>query len=351
MTGQDVIAGSDTTIALRHSLRRKDFELNVDVRIPATGITGLFGESGSGKTTLLRCIAGLEAGMTHDRRPVQQRGIGYVFQEPQLFPHLDVRGNIEYGKRRSKAPHLNQRQVVDMLGLNELLDRSTDSLSGGEAQRVAIASVLLRSPRLVLMDEPLASLDQRRKEELLPYLDRLHDELSMPIVYVSHSIDEVSRLCDHLLLIDEGKIVANGELHEVLSRLDLPLLSGSNAGCVVDARPQRYDRQYNLTELAFSGGVLTVPGRYETRDRSVRLRIAAQDVSLCLDRPDGTTILNVIEATIDDVRTVGPSSSLVRVTAGSEYLLALVTRRSVARLDLKTGDRVYAQVKSVTVRH
>ncbi len=350
MTGQKVIAGTDTTIALRHVLRRSDFKLDVDVKIPARGITGLFGESGSGKTTLLRCIAGLEAGLTHDRRPVHRRGVGYVFQEPQLFPHLDVLGNIEYGMRRSRASRVDQRQVVDMLGLGGLLDRKPDGLSGGEAQRVAIASVLLRSPRLVLMDEPLASLDQRRKEELLPYLDRLHDELSVPIVYVSHSIDEVSRLCDHLLLIDNGRIVANGELHEVLSRLDLPLLSGSNAGCVVDARPQRFDKAFNLTELAFSGGVLTVPGRYESRDRSVRLRIAAQDVSLCLSRPDGTTILNVFEATVDDVRTVGQSSSLVRLAAGDDYLLALITRRSVARLDLKTGDRVFAQVKSVTVR-
>ena len=350
MTGQKIIAGTDTTIALRHVLRRRDFKLDVDVKIPARGITGLFGESGSGKTTLLRCIAGLEAGLTHDRRSVHRRGVGYVFQEPQLFPHLDVLGNIEYGMRRSRASRVNQQQVVDMLDLSGLLDRKPGGLSGGEAQRVAIASVLLRSPRLVLMDEPLASLDQRRKEELLPYLDRLHDELSVPIVYVSHSIDEVSRLCDHLLLIDNGRIVASGELHEVLSRLDLPLLSGSNAGCVVDARPQRFDKAFNLTELAFSGGVLTVPGRYESRDRSVRLRIAAQDVSLCLSRPDGTTILNVIEATIDDVRSVGPSSSLVRLAAGDDYLLALITRRSVARLDLKTGDRVFAQVKSVTVR-
>ncbi len=350
MTEQTAVTEPEATIALRHALRRTDFELNVDVRIPATGITGLFGESGAGKTTLLRCIAGLERGSTHDARPVHRRGIGYVFQKPQLFPHLDVRGNIEYGRRRSKSPQTDQAQVIDLLGLKDLLDRKPHSLSGGESQRVAIASVLLRSPRLVLMDEPLASLDRRRKEELLPYLDRLHDELSIPMIYVSHSIDEVSRLCDHLLLIDKGKIVASGELHTVLSRLDLPLLSGVNAGCVIDARPQRYDKAFNLTELAFSGGVLTVPGRYETRDRSVRLRIAAQDVSLCLGRPDGTTILNVIESRIDDIKNVGPSSALVRLAAGDDHLLAMITRRSVARLDLKRGDAVFAQVKSVTVR-
>jgi molybdate transport system ATP-binding protein len=351
MTVQTIVTEPGTTIALRHTLRRPDFELNVDVRIPATGTTGLFGESGAGKTTLLRCIAGLEAGSSHDTRPVHRRGIGYVFQTPQLFPHLNVRGNIEYGRRRASTPRADAAQVIELLELENLLDRKPHSLSGGESQRVAIASVLLRSPRLVLMDEPLASLDRRRKEELLPYLDRLHDELSIPMIYVSHSIDEVSRLCDHLLLIDNGKIVASGELHTVLSRLDLPLLSGGNAGSVIDARPQRYDKAFNLTELAFSGGVLTVPGRYESRDRSVRLRIAAHDVSLCLSRPDGTTILNVIESRIDEINDIGSSSALVRLAAGDDYLLAMITRRSVARLDLKSGDRVFAQVKSVTVRH
>ena len=350
MTRQASASQPKATIALRHALRRDDFKLDVDVHIPATGVTGLFGESGAGKTTLLRCIAGLEVGSTHDTRPVHRRGVGYVFQNPQLFSHLDVRGNIEYGRRRSRSTRVDQEQVVDLLELSELLDRRPSTLSGGEAQRVAIASVLLRSPRLVLMDEPLASLDRRRRDELLPYLDRLHDELSIPMIYVSHSIDEVSRLCDHLLLIENGKIVASGELHEVLSRLDLPLLSGPDAGSVVDARPQRYDKAFNLTEMAFSGGVLTVPGRYEARDRMVRLRIAAHDVSLCLSRPDATTILNVIETTIDDVKDVGPASALLRLRAGEDYLMAMITRRSVSRLDLKHGDRVFAQVKSVTVR-
>lgn len=340
----------EATVTLKHALRRRGFHLSVDVQIPATGITGLFGESGSGKTSLLRCIAGLEADMSHDTRPPHERGIGYVFQEPQLFAHLDVRRNIEFGLRRSKAPRVDQQQVVEMLGLGDLLGRKPEGLSGGEAQRVAIAAVLLRSPQLVLMDEPLASLDQRRKDELLPYLDRLHDELSVPMIYVSHSIDEVSRLCDYLLLIDSGKIVASGELHEMLSRLDLPMLSGSNAGSVIDAKPWRYDRDFDLTKFNFSGGELIVPGRYDTDAGRVRLRIAAQDVSICLDRPDDTTILNVIPAEVDDLQTSGSSSVLVRLVSGTDYLLALVTRRSVARLDLKKGDPVFAQVKSMTVR-
>ncbi|MBU2678005.1 MAG: molybdenum ABC transporter ATP-binding protein [Gammaproteobacteria bacterium] len=340
----------DTTIALKHTLLQGDFELSVDVKIPATGVTGLFGKSGSGKTTLLRCIAGLEKGLSHDARPIHKRGVGYVFQEPQLFPHLNVRGNIEFGQRRSSAPPLDQRQVIEMLGLSELLERKPDGLSGGEAQRVAIAAVLLRSPQLVLMDEPLASLDEGRKDELLPYLDRLHDELSIPMIYVSHNIDEVSRLCDHLLLIDNGKIVASGELHEMLSRLDLSMLSGRNAGSVIEAKPQSYDRDYDLTKFGFSGGTLYVPGQYESKKGDVRLRIAANDVSICLAYPENTTILNVLEAEVDDVRHSGGASALVRLSIGADFLLAQITRRSLARLDLKTGDRVFAQVKSVTVR-
>jgi len=337
-------------ISLKHRLRRGDFELDVDVKIPASGVTGLFGESGSGKTTLLRCIAGLEACRPRDMRPVHQRGVGYVFQEPQLFPHLDVRRNIEFGLRRSSAPRVDPGQVVDMLGLAGMLERKPNGLSGGEAKRVAIAAVLLRSPQLVLMDEPLASLDQRRKDELLPYLDRLHDELSVPLVYVSHSIDEVCRLCDHLLVIDDGRIVASGELHAMLARLDIPQLSGRNAGTVIDATPERYDADYDLTRFRFSGGELLVPGHYESTEPNLRLRIAASDVSLCLTRPQKTTILNVLPAQVDEIQPTGKATDLVRLRMGDDRLVAQVTRRSVLNLDLKEGDQVFAQVKSVTVR-
>jgi molybdate transport system ATP-binding protein len=340
----------DVAITLKHALRRGSFELDVDVQIPATGITGLFGESGSGKTTLLRCIAGLETGISRDARPIHKRGIGYVFQEPQLFPHLGVRKNIEFGLRRSSGPRVDQDQVIEMLGLGDLLERKPDGLSGGEAQRVAIAAVLLRSPQLILMDEPLASLDQRRKDELLPYLDRLHDDLSVPMIYVSHNIDEISRLCDHLLLIENGKIVGSGELHEMLSRLDLPMLSGRNAGSVFEATPERYDSSYDLTQFRFSGGELHVPGCFDLNTPNLRLRIAASDVSICLTRPQKTTILNILPATVDDIQRTGDSSDLVRLALGRDFLVAQVTRRSVVGLDLKKGDRVFAQVKSMTVR-
>ncbi len=337
-------------LPLRHRAVLGSFTLDVDVGIPAQGITGVFGESGSGKTTLLRCIAGLETGSSEDRRPPHERGIGYVFQEPQLFPHMSVDGNIEFGRRRAGADKLDKDHVIEMLGIGKLLDRKPAGLSGGEAQRVAIAAVLMRAPQLILMDEPLASLDQRRKDELLPYLDRLHDELSVPIVYVSHSIDEVCRLCDHLLVIDDGRIVASGELHAMLARLDVPLLTGRNAGTVIDATPERYDADFDLTRFRFSGGDLLGPGHYDPAEPNLRLRIAASDVSLCLTRPQKTTILNVLPAEVDEIQPAGEATDLVRLSIGDDCLVAEITRRSVINLDLKKGDPVFAQVKSVTVR-
>lgn len=333
-------------IRLRHVAAKGGFRLDVDVGIPDTGITGVFGQSGSGKTTLLRCIAGLEgdAGL-----PVHKRNVGYVFQQPGLFPHLDVAGNIDYGRRRATSQRVDDKQVIDMLGLGRMLDRKPDTLSGGEAQRVAIAAALMRSPDLVLMDEPLAALDRRRKDDLLPYFDRLHDELSIPVVYVSHDIEEVSRLCDHIVVLDDGRVVADGNLFDVLARVDVPVLSGRNAGVVLWATP--VDHEDGLTRFDFGDGDIWVPGEFPTGSHPLRLRIAAHDVSITRTRPEQTTILNVIRATVEEVHAVDTATSLVRLGAGNQDLIAQVTNRSVRRLVLKAGDRVYAQVKSVTVRH
>ena len=336
-------------IGLRHKLTKGDFVLNVDAEIPDAGITGIFGESGSGKTTLLRCIAGLEQGANKDGLPVHKRNVGYVFQQPTLFPHLDVRGNIEFGSRRATSSRIDSTQVIEMLGLGNFLDRKPDTLSGGEAQRVAIAAALLRSPDLVLMDEPLASLDSARKDELLPYFDRLHDELSIPVVYVSHDIEEIGRLCDHLVLLENGEVTASGNLFEVLSRVDVPLLSGRNAGVVLWASAVEVGD--GLTRFHFADGDIWVPGVFETDSVPLRLRVAASDVSICKERPSQTTILNVLRVTVDAVQRVDDAVSLVRLDAGNQVLLARVTNRSVARLELKSGDRVFAQLKSVTVRH
>lgn len=333
-------------IELRHNVKKGEFRLDVDVQIPDVGVSGVFGESGSGKTTLLRCIAGLEG---EGGLPVHRRNIGYVFQQPTLFGHLDVGSNIDYGRKRTSAQRVDRAQVVEMLEIGGLLDRKPDSLSGGEAQRVAIAAALLRSPDLVLMDEPLAALDRRRKDELLPYFDRLHDELSMPVIYVSHDIEEISRLCDHLVVLDEGRVAASGELSTVLARVDVPALGGRTAGVILWATP--VDHEDGLTRFDFGDGDIWVPGEIEISSIPMRLRIAAHDVSIVRERPSGTTILNVLRATIEEIHDADAATATVRLGVGNQELLAQVTRRSVQRLELKPGERVFAQVKSVTVRH
>ena len=333
-------------IRLRHTADKGDFRLEVDVDIPDTGFTGVFGESGSGKTTLLRCIAGLEQG---GGLPVHRRNVGYVFQQPTLFPHLNVRDNIEYGARRASTRRMDSERVVDILDIGGLLDRGPGSLSGGEAQRVAIAAALLRSPDLVLMDEPLASLDRDRRENLLPYFDRLHDELPVPVIYVSHDIEEVSRLCNHLVLLDAGRVAASGDLFDVLAQTKVPMLSGRNAGVVIWATP--VDHEDGLTKFDFADGDIWAPGKFKTGRNPLRLRVSASDVSIARERPAQTTILNVLRATVEEICPVDDAVALVRMSIGNQALLARVTNRSVRRLELREGERVFAQVKSVTVKH
>lgn len=355
-----------STIRLRYMLRRDSFRLDIDTRIPMRGITGVFGASGAGKTTLLRCIAGLEsaeestlvvAGNTWEDSgsgislPVHARKLGYVFQEPRLFDHLSVRANVEYGRRRRKQPgSASFDHVIELLGLGPLLDRVPAELSGGEAQRVAIARALLCAPDFVLMDEPLASLDQARRDEILPFLDRLHGESAIPIIYVSHNIDEVCRLCDHLLVIANGRAEASGDLQDVLVRGDVTAIGGEHAGSVIEGRVAGHDEADGLTLLEFSGGTLWVPAEPAATGDRLRLRIRAADVSLCRSRPDDTTILNVLPAVIEAIGPAGKSSAILRLALGDDRIVARVTHRSVRELGLREGDDVYAQIKSVAVR-
>lgn len=356
-----------TGIDVRYRLELGDFRLDVEATISGRGVTGVFGPSGSGKTMLLRCIAGLEpraigavavavaedsdraqdAGAT----PAHEREIGYVFQEPRLFPHLDVRGNIDYAlKRRVTGAEVALEPIVSLLGIGSLLDRRIDELSGGEAQRVAIARALARSPRLLLMDEPLASLDQARKDEVLPFLDRLHAEAEIPILYVSHSIEEICRLCDRLIVMDDGEVSANGDLQTVLTRMESPQLTGEQAGAVLPTTVVDYDLEDDLTRLHVSGGEFIVPGHAGEPGETLRLRIRASDVSLCRERPTATTILNVLPAIVDEVGTDHGPTRLVRILIGEDALLARVTRRSCRELDIKPGDRLLAQIKSAAIR-
>lgn len=353
-------------IRFHYALERGSFLLDVEANIPMHGITGVFGTSGAGKTSLLRCIAGLEepqqgtlvvGGKTWQDsasgtwRDPHERRIGYVFQEPSLFVHLDVQGNIDYGLRRRGGNNaIDREHIIDLLGLATLLQRRAEDLSGGEAQRVAIARALLSSPRFVLMDEPLASLDQQRRNEILPYLDRLHAEAAVPIVYVSHNMDEICHLCDHLLVMDAGRIVAGGELQAVLVDIDVPMLAGDEAGSVIDGVVTGYDGDDDLTTLRYSGGELLVPGKIADSNARLRLRIRAIDVSLCLEPPASTTILNIVPATIEALCDDDGPSVLVRLASGNDRIVARVTRRSCRQLGLEPGRRVYAQIKSVAVR-
>jgi len=353
----------ESVIAMRYVLQRPSFRLDVDVAIPMHGITGVYGRSGSGKTSLLRCIAGLEvpesgrlvvAGDTwqdeSNTRPVHRREIGYVFQEPRLFEHLDVLGNIEFGARRRNGNAADLAAVVDMLGLHQLLDRRPGALSGGESQRVAIARALRCAPRFVLMDEPLASLDSARKAEILPFLERLHAESSIPVIYVSHNIDEICRLCDHLLVIDEGRVVASGELQQVLLRTDLPMLAGEEAGAVIEGAVCAYDKQDQLLCLKIDAGEIWVPADARKPGSSLRIRVRANDVSLCRSRPGQSSILNILPAVVESIQEEQGASDLVRLAIGKDRLLARVTRRSIREIGVVPGGELFVQLKSVALR-
>jgi len=353
-------------IQARFDLSYPGFALHADLQVSAQGITALFGPSGSGKTTLLRCIAGLErtaTGMLQVKDevwqsgtnflPVHQRPLGYVFQEASLFPHLSVRRNLEYGLKRippgQRRVHLEQ--VVEWLGLNKLIERdSSAGLSGGERQRVAIARALLTSPRLLLMDEPLSALDAASKRDILPYLERLHSELDIPVIYVSHALDEVARLADHLVLMEQGRVIASGALNEILARLDLPTAHLDDAGAVIEASVAVHDEEYHLTRLDFSGGSLWVSKAERAIGSMVRARVLARDVSIATAMPHGSSISNILAARIAGIRDEGPDRVVLRLTVGSEHIvLSRITRRSRDQFGLAVGMEVFAQVKSVAL--
>ncbi len=352
------------TIEARFNVAYPGFTLDVDVALPSSGVTAVFGHSGSGKTTLLRAIAGLER-VTGGRLVIDgevwqdgnkfvathQRALGYVFQEASLFPHLSVRANLEYGMRRAaNTDRAHFDHMVELLDIGALLERKSERLSGGERQRVAIARALLTRPRLLLMDEPLAALDLARKQEILPYLEKLHTELQIPLLYVSHAPDEVARLADHLVVLDAGRVLANGPLQDTLARLDLPIRLGEDAGVVLDAVVAEHDTQWHLARVDFSGGRLWVRDSGIPLGQRVRVRILARDVSIARERVTGTSIINTVPATVnalaDDTH---PALCLVRLIAGDAPLLARLTRRSAAALALAPGQQVWVQIKAVAL--
>ena len=351
-------------LAVQLHLQRQGFCLDVDITVPTQGVTVLYGHSGSGKTTLLRCIAGLERASTgkvifkqtvwQDKRqfvPTYQRPLGYIFQEASLFDHLSAQGNLNFAiKRAVGQPQFNIEQVIQLLGIEQLLDRYPTQLSGGERQRVAIARALLVNPKILLMDEPLASLDVARKLEILPYLEKLKHEFQLPIVYVSHSPDEVARLADQLVILDAGKVVASGSLKETLARLDFPIKLGEEAGVVLEAKVAERDKHWQLAKIAIDGGELWFRDNGQAVGELVRIRILARDVSLALEHQTNTSIINSLPAEVLALNTDDHAGlTLVQLKIGSDTIISRISSRSAHKLGVQTGKKLWAQIKSVAI--
>jgi molybdate transport system ATP-binding protein len=367
MARAGVAAMPEEPLAARFRLSYPGFQLDVDVKLAPRGVTALFGPSGSGKTTLLRCIAGLVrcpegrlrvAGeLWQDSAdgvflPTHRRPLGMVFQQPSLFAHLSVRQNIEFGLKGKRAPAADLSALVELLDLGALLERMPEHLSGGEQQRVAVARALLLKPRLLLMDEPLANLDNRRKFEILPFIERLHDELEIPVLYVSHSADEVARIADDMLVLEAGKVLAQGTLAETFSRLDLESSFAGDVGAVIEGVAAAHDTADQLTRLDFPGGCLWITRVDCALGARLRVRVHARDVSVALVPPSATSILNVLPARIVEIRDDAPDrvSLLLELGGQGTRLLARITRRSKAALGLAPGAAVHAQIKGIALR-
>ena len=356
-----------SAMEIQLQLPRADYDLQVDLCLPTQGITVLFGPSGSGKTSVLRCVAGLEKAQ-HARIaigdevwqddaqslfvPTHQRALGYVFQEASLFSHLNVAGNLRYAVQRAKSPQATVAldQAIELLGIGHLLGRQVAQLSGGERQRVAIARALATGPRLLLLDEPMAALDLARKQEVLPWLERLRDELRIPMLYVTHASDELARLADHLVVMAQGRVKASGPASEVMNRIEPAVVVGQDAAALLQGQVIALDAPWHLAQVAFPGGALWVRDSGLQLGQSVRLRVLAQDVSLTTAEPQQTSIQNHLPCVLDAVAPdAHPSQSLVRVRCGDAVLLARVTRRALDALQLQAGSAAWVQVKSVAI--
>ncbi|MFP3977088.1 molybdenum ABC transporter ATP-binding protein [Marinobacter sp. KMM 10035] len=352
-------------IQARFACKVGTFELDVDLNLPGSGLTALFGHSGCGKTTLLRCMAGLQAAEGTMRvngdewqnktssRPVHQRPLAYVFQETSLFPHLSVKRNLMYGYKRipQSDRQISFDQAVEWLGLSRLLGRMPEKLSGGERQRVAIARALLTSPKLLLMDEPLSALDQASKQDIMPYLEALRDNLAIPMLYVSHSTAEVARLADHIVMMNGGRVVAEGPLQQIMARTNQPFGLEDDAGVILDATLSERDEQWHLCRADFEGGHLWL--RADERlmiGQKIRLQVLARDVSLARSEQTDQSIQNLLPAIVDEVALeVSPGTSIVRLLAGKTPFLSRLTSRAVHALAIEPGQHVWLQIKSVAI--
>lgn len=346
-------------LKLNLGLDRTDFKLQVTGEWPVNGTVGIYGPSGAGKTALLRCIAGLEPaqGTLHFRDqfwsllPTHRRALGYVFQEARLLPHLSVADNLRYAwRRRHPYPGLEWDEVIEALSLKELLHQPAPQLSGGQAQRVALGRALLSRPQLLLLDEPLAALDSTAREPILELLETLPQRCGLSMIHVSHSLEEIQRLSDYLVLLRAGTVAAAGPTLEVSARLDLPLALEDNAAALLRTRIVGHCPEDRLTELTLGDGQpLWLSGLRGDPGQELRLRIPARDISLALSPAPDSSILNILRARVDALRDDGDARMGVRLQVADQWLLARVTRRSARHLQLTPGATVYAQIKSVAL--
>ena len=355
------------SLTARFQLAYSEFNLAVDLQLPSTGITVLFGPSGSGKTSLLRCIAGLEKApigyfeingqcwqdSSNDLFvPTYQRNLGYVFQEANLFPHLTVTGNLQFGLKQQKKASIDLKEylaLIELLGITHLLNRKPERLSGGEKQRVAIARALLLKPDILLMDEPLAALDNKRKQEILPFLIHLHQHLSIPVLYVTHSQQEVAQLADTLVVMEAGKVIAKGGLTETFNQIDFSYTQDKAASSVWKVTLCRHEPDFHLSCVEVDNNKLSLPLMTAPIGTQLRIQIYAKDISLTLEAPKASSILNILPATIKEIKNDNHGQCTVRLELGSQSLLAHITQKSAQSLGLKNEMPLYVQIKGTSL--
>ena len=352
------------TIKAQFYLQRENFIFDIDLQFPLSGVSAIFGPSGCGKTTFLRMLAGLEycpSGQLtvgteiwqnkHTYLATHQRPIAYIFQQASLFQHLNVMDNLLYGqKRRKQKINSNQLQdIIDLLDISLLLKRKPEHLSGGEQQRVAIARALASKPKLLLLDEPLSALDMARKQEILPYLEKLNQQFKIPMIYVSHSKNEIARLADHMILLEQGQVKARGPVNELLTRLDLKLAHSNDSETLIKAIIKHHDKEFSLTWLTFSGGQFAIAQNSLPIGSQARLQILARDVSITLKHQTQTSILNIFPAIISEMSHEGQAQITLKLLLNKTTILARITRKSAVDLQLTPGKSVFAQIKTVAL--
>lgn len=361
------LPGSGKIVA-QFDITFESFNLNIDLTLPLQGVNAIFGHSGSGKTTLLRCIAGLQktsnarlvvnGNVWQDEKkflPVHRRPMAYVFQDARLFPHLDVRGNLNFAATRAAtkkadlfSSDLSFEKIIHMFDIELLLDRHPEKLSGGEKQRVAIARALLAAPELLLMDEPLASLDDERKQEIIPFLERLRNDFNIPVIYVSHSVNEVVRLADNVVILKNGAVISQGSPTEVLNQRGVNN-SEDGLGIIVEGKVVDHNQQWKLANIEFDGTTLAVQDCHYDIGQTLRLRIKAKDISITLTQHQDTSILNVLSAQVVKIQDHSEGFALIELLVNRTILIAKITQRSVFLLELVEGKNVWIQIKSVAL--